>query len=139
MRVFRGPWEGEIPQATRWRHGFALRLEPTPNPTLEAERVRRILSWAPRRFLDAGWTQSPEMLVYGDPRAIRELPTGLADVAVIPAADDLREDRNLARTVAIHSEEPRESPPAWAGLPVLMGPRLFYRCGWIEDTRTRPR
>lgn len=139
VRTFRGPWDGTIGPPASPSPGLALRLEPTSEPAIEAERVRRILSNAPSAFIAAGWGRVPEFLVYGDPLAIRALPPGMVDVAVVPAATMVQGDEHLARLVAVHQEEPLETAPAWAGLPVMIGPRLFWRSGWMEDSRTRDR
>lgn len=139
VRTFFGPWDGSIAAPGIDVPGHALRLDPTPEPALEAERVRRILSHAPGAFIEAGWGRVPEFLVYGDAQAIRALPPGMVDVAIIPSDSFIRGDEHLAPLVAIHAESPIELPPWWAGLPVLVGPRLFWRSGWMEDSRTRKR
>jgi hypothetical protein len=131
-------WDGEldhIPDAP----GLALELRPTAAPAVEAERVRRIISWAPRQFIEAGRSVVPEFLVYGDPRAMRELPRGLADVALVAADGLIQEDLQLGRATVLHAKKPFQTRPAWAGLPVLVGPELFWWAPWMADLRTQSR
>jgi hypothetical protein len=131
-------WDGEIDRAP-YSPGVALELRPTAAPAVEAERVRRIISWAPRQFVEAGRSAVPEFLVYGDPRAMRELPRGLADIALVDADNLIPEDLQIGRGTVLAAKKPFQTRPAWAGLPVLVGPELFWWAPWMADLRTQTR
>lgn len=132
-------WDGDFASVPEGP-GLALELRNTPEPCFEAERVRRIISWAPRRLIEeAGRTRCPEILIWGDMRAMREFPPRLADVAVIQAAGMIPEDLELAPQPVIYMNEPMKCMPPWVGTPVMVGPDFFWREPWMEDPRLQVR
>ena len=132
-------WDGDLATAPR-APGLALELQPSPNPILEAEGARRAVSWAPRRFIEAGWDRCPEFLLWGDLKALRAFPRGLADIVLLPADGALEpEDFYIGRSTAIACPRPPAGRPLWAGTTVVVGPELLWREPFMEDPRARIR
>lgn len=127
------PFQNKIPAEELYCRGIAIRCRVEADPRLEAERVRRILSLSAARFVEEGWTRAPETLVWGSLAAMRLLPRGLADWALLPGDDCKKEDLEIARGPILWLEKPREAAPALYGPPVAVGPEIFWRSSWLSD------
>ena len=133
--MYCGPWDGTAARPSRGQVGIAIECLVAKDLQLEAERVRRLLVSAPRKLMEAGWNRSPGTLIYGSALAMRELPRGLADVAVVRPEDLKDSDRDIARQLVVWAETPPEGRPRWAGLPVAIGPSRFWWAPWMVDPR----
>jgi len=135
-RRWAGPWDGESWER-RGLYGVLVEARPGGDAQIEAERVRRLVSSAPRRLMEAGWNRSPSVAVMGWPLALRALPRGLADLALIQAEDLKDEDFQIARRLVVLVASRPESRPRWAGLTVAVGPAVLWWAEWLEDPRLK--